>query len=55
MDVVFKILCSTGVSLHQRPGQRLPIPMVVLPFMKHGDLHTFLLMSRLGEEPFVRE
>lgn len=41
-----------GVSLHRRPGLRLPIPMVVLPFMKHGDLHTFLLLSRLGEEPF---
>uniref|UniRef100_A0A8D2ZKU4 Tyrosine-protein kinase receptor TYRO3 n=1 Tax=Scophthalmus maximus TaxID=52904 RepID=A0A8D2ZKU4_SCOMX len=41
-----------GVSLHRRPGQRLPIPMVVLPFMKHGDLHTFLLLSRLGETPF---
>lgn len=27
--------------------------MVILPFMKHGDLHTFLLMSRLGDEPFV--
>ncbi len=51
-DIFF---CPIGVSLHRRPGQRLPIPMVVLPFMKHGDLHTFLLLSRLGESPFVRE
>ncbi|XP_078133830.1 tyrosine-protein kinase receptor TYRO3 [Sander vitreus] len=41
-----------GVSLHRRPGLRLPVPMVILPFMKHGDLHTFLLLSRLGEQPF---
>ncbi|KAL2099093.1 hypothetical protein ACEWY4_005573 [Coilia grayii] len=42
-----------GVSLHRRLHQRLPVPMVILPFMKHGDLHTFLLMSRLGDDPFT--
>ncbi|XP_061467355.1 tyrosine-protein kinase receptor TYRO3 isoform X3 [Rhineura floridana] len=41
-----------GVSLRNRPKGRLPIPMVILPFMKHGDLHSFLLMSRIGETPF---
>uniref|UniRef100_A0A8C1G337 Tyrosine-protein kinase receptor TYRO3 n=1 Tax=Cyprinus carpio TaxID=7962 RepID=A0A8C1G337_CYPCA len=42
-----------GVSLHRRAQQRLPVPMVILPFMKHGDLHTYLLMSRFGDEPFT--
>lgn len=42
-----------GVSLRSRAKGRLPIPMVILPFMKHGDLHAFLLSSRIGENPFV--
>lgn len=29
--------------------------MVILPFMKHGDLHSFLLYSRLGDQPVVRD
>nr|XP_006128761.1 tyrosine-protein kinase receptor TYRO3 isoform X2 [Pelodiscus sinensis] len=41
-----------GVSLRSRAKGRLPIPMVILPFMKHGDLHAFLVMSRIGENPF---
>lgn len=41
------------MSLRSRAKGRLPIPMVILPFMKHGDLHAFLLASRIGENPFV--
>lgn len=45
--------CPPGVSLRSRAKGRLPIPMVILPFMKHGDLHAFLLASRIGENPLV--
>ncbi|KAG7462710.1 hypothetical protein MATL_G00187710 [Megalops atlanticus] len=39
-----------GVCLEVGSG-RFPKPMVILPFMKYGDLHSFLLRSRLGESP----
>uniref|UniRef100_A0A8D3EG03 receptor protein-tyrosine kinase n=1 Tax=Scophthalmus maximus TaxID=52904 RepID=A0A8D3EG03_SCOMX len=39
-----------GVCLDVGPGQ-FTKPMVILPFMKYGDLHSFLLRSRLGESP----
>ncbi|XP_069001055.1 tyrosine-protein kinase Mer isoform X1 [Embiotoca jacksoni] len=39
-----------GVCLEMGSGH-FPKPMVILPFMKYGDLHSFLLRSRLGENP----
>lgn len=34
-------------------SQQVPKPMVILPFMKYGDLHSFLLRSRLEMAPQV--
>ncbi|XP_070834339.1 tyrosine-protein kinase Mer [Chaetodon trifascialis] len=39
-----------GVCLEVDSGH-FAKPMVILPFMKYGDLHSFLLRSRLGESP----
>ncbi|XP_068258037.1 tyrosine-protein kinase Mer isoform X3 [Nyctibius grandis] len=44
---VIKLL---GVCL-ELSSQQVPKPMVILPFMKYGDLHSFLLRSRLEMAP----
>ncbi|XP_061405891.1 tyrosine-protein kinase receptor TYRO3-like isoform X2 [Lethenteron reissneri] len=40
-----------GVCLEVCPDQRLPRPMAVLPFMRHGDLHSFLKRARFTRTP----
>ncbi|XP_012967845.1 tyrosine-protein kinase Mer isoform X4 [Mesocricetus auratus] len=39
-----------GVCI-EMSSQGIPKPMVILPFMKYGDLHTFLLFSRIETRP----
>ncbi|XP_008591100.1 PREDICTED: tyrosine-protein kinase Mer, partial [Galeopterus variegatus] len=39
-----------GVCI-EMSSQGIPKPMVILPFMKYGDLHTYLLYSRLETGP----
>lgn len=45
---VMKLL---GVCFQGSEREGFPAPVVILPFMKHGDLHSFLLYSRLGDQP----
>ncbi|KAJ8405378.1 hypothetical protein AAFF_G00318510 [Aldrovandia affinis] len=49
-DNVVKLL---GVALKQEQEQdsSVPVPMVLMPFMKHGDLRRFLIATRYGDVP----
>ncbi|XP_045143030.1 tyrosine-protein kinase Mer [Echinops telfairi] len=44
------VISLFGVCI-EMSSQGIPKPMVILPFMKYGDLHTYLLYSRLDTGP----
>uniref|UniRef100_UPI00358E9123 tyrosine-protein kinase receptor UFO-like n=1 Tax=Myxine glutinosa TaxID=7769 RepID=UPI00358E9123 len=45
------VICLIGVCLETSVHHRVPRPMVIIPFMQHGDLHSFLLRSRISDNP----
>lgn len=47
------VFYPAGVTL-QREQDSLPVPLVILPYMKHGDLRRFLIATRYGDIPMVR-
>ncbi|KAK7176889.1 hypothetical protein R3I93_000971 [Phoxinus phoxinus] len=40
-----------GVVLERDPESSIIVPLVILPFMKHRDLHSFLKATRYGDVP----
>ncbi|XP_076829000.1 ephrin type-A receptor 7 isoform X2 [Brachyhypopomus gauderio] len=49
-DNVVKLL---GVTLEREQDSSIPVPLVILPFLKHGDLRRFLIATRYGDIPMV--
>ncbi|KAJ1106099.1 hypothetical protein NDU88_003502 [Pleurodeles waltl] len=47
------VLQLLGVSFRDACEQRFPMPMLVLPFMRHGDLRSFLLVTQHQEMPMT--
>ncbi|KAK3567425.1 hypothetical protein QTP86_019839 [Hemibagrus guttatus] len=47
-DNIVKLL---GVTLETVQDSSIPVPLVILPFLKHGDLRRFLIATRYGDIP----
>ncbi|KAK7910284.1 hypothetical protein WMY93_014968 [Mugilogobius chulae] len=47
-DNVVRLL---GVTLQREEVSSVPVPLVILPYMKHGDLRRFLIATRYGDIP----
>ncbi|MCJ8731698.1 hypothetical protein PDJAM_G00202490 [Pangasius djambal] len=47
-DNIVKLL---GVTLETVQDLSIPVPLVILPFLKHGDLRRFLIATRYGDIP----
>lgn len=48
------VFAIAGVTLQREQDSPLPLPLVILPYMKHGDLRRFLIDTRYGDIPMVR-
>ncbi|XP_041638429.1 tyrosine-protein kinase receptor UFO-like [Cheilinus undulatus] len=47
------VLQLLGVAVQREQDSPLPVPLVILPYMKHGDLRRFLIATRYGDLPMA--